>query len=403
MTSPTFSFNESIFDRIKQLETTPRTFRKIVIENDNPVWTTVVRYANFLKSGENSFHQQAGRAVAIPKHTGKLEFWLAPGHHRLEWDGHVYEAILVQDKDREVIEITVPNEESFIALESFIIHARECSRQKSNLDKDNIVVKVLQGSTWKAASSYPKRQPESLITGDNVVCDLLEDMNNFVANEQVYIESGQPFKRNYLLIGPPGSGKSSLITIVASVLNLDIHFISITSNMNEKNLCGAISALAEDSLLVIEDIDVLCTAAAGGNQGAAVALASLTNILDGTLHKHKLITILTSAHSAALDNILVRHGRIDYTARFNQLTKKQVGLMVTKTFGDHAACPQLTKRIWDVLGNLNLSSSVLAQFLFAHQGLSPEKIDIEACRKLCSGTHTDHIKEGVRDPGQMWM
>ena len=135
-------------------------------------------------------------------------------------------------------------------------------------------------------------------TGDDTVSDILTDMQNFVNNEQVYLDSGQPFKRNYLIIGPPGSGKSSLIAVAASVLNLDIHFISITPNMNEKNICGAISALTTDSLLVIEDIDILCTAAVAGNQGAAIALTSLTNILDGTLHKHKLITILTSANSA---------------------------------------------------------------------------------------------------------
>jgi chaperone BCS1 len=341
--------------------------------------------------------------VALSKNTGKIDLWLAPGHHRLEWDGHSYEAVLTQDKDKEVIEITVADEEGYFALESFIVHARECSRRKSNLDRDNIVVKVLQGPLWKVASSYPKRQPESLITGDNTVRDILVDMQKFLANEQVYIESGQPFKRNYLLIGPPGSGKSSLITVAASVLNLNIHFISITANMSEKNLCGAISALSEDSLLVIEDIDVLCTAVIGGNQSAAVALASLTNILDGTLHKHKLITILTSANSTALDGILVRHGRIDYTARFSQLTKKQVGLMVAKTFNDHTACSQLATRIWGVIESLQLSSSVLAQFLFAYQDRSPDEIDTELCRKLCNGTHTDHIKEGVRDSGQMWM
>ena len=403
MSSINFEFDSNLLQRIKDLETLNNSESKIIIENDNLLWLPIIKYGALIKKKGIPFSDDAKRAFGFSKSTGLLELGLAPGKHILVWDNFEYPVELIQCKDREFITVNMPSVDSYYTFQNFLIHARECSQQKSSIDVNNVIVKVLVNSVWRKVSSYPKRQPESLITGDNTVHDILNDMGSFLEQEEKYEKSGRPFKRNYLLLGPPGSGKSSLITIIASVLNLDIYFISITSNMNEKNLCSALNSLNKNSILVIEDIDILCDSASSGNQGAINALVSLTNILDGTLHKHKLITILTSANSKSLDGVLLRHGRIDYTSKLSELSKKQVLEMIKFTFKSKEGKEYLADIIWDKISGYHLSSSILANFLFNFENKNPNEITDEDCNSLILNTKKEHISEDNSSTSNLWM
>tara|TARA_Y100000389_G_scaffold197275_1_gene231546 strand:+ start:15 stop:1226 length:1212 start_codon:yes stop_codon:yes gene_type:complete len=403
MSSIDFAFDTDLLQRIKNLETLNNPETIIIIENDNPLWLPIIKYGALIKKKGIPFSDDTNRAIGFSKSTGLLELCLAPGKHILIWDGFEYPTEVIQCKDRESVRVKMPTIEAYYTFQKFLIHAKECSQQKSSVDNNNVVVKVLVNSVWRMVSSYPKRQPESLITGDNTVQDILSDMKNFLEQEEKYENSGRPFKRNYLLLGPPGSGKSSLITIIASVLNLDIYFISITSNMNEKNLCSALNTLNKNSILVIEDIDILCESASSGNQGAINALVSLTNILDGTLHKHKLITILTSANSKSLDTVLLRHGRIDYTSKLSELSKKQVLEMIKFTFKSKEGKEDLADKIWTKINGYHLSSSILANFLFNFENKDPSEITDEDCNTLILNTKKEHISEDISSSGNLWM
>ena len=47
-------------------------------------------------------------------------------------------------------------------------------------------------------------------------------------------------------------------------------------------MCKAISSLSPNSILVLEDIEVLCASATQGGQSAVSSLSILTNVSDGT-------------------------------------------------------------------------------------------------------------------------
>jgi len=399
--STEYEFDSNLLDRIKNLEVSNSPQKKIIIENDNILWLPIMKFGSLIKK-ESILSDVGNRAVGFSKRTGILELYLAPGKHILEWDGFEYPCELVQEKDRETLTINIPSEEAYYVFQNFLIHSRECVQQKSNTETNNIIVKVLTNSIWRTISSYPKRLRESLMTGDNSVNSILDDAKSFIESEKQYEDSGRPFKRNYLLLGPPGSGKSSLITIIASELNLDIYFISVTANMNEKNICSALNSMNKNSLLVIEDIDILCESANSGNQGSINALTTLTNILDGTLHVHKLITILTSTNSKSLDNVLLRHGRIDYTVLLKELTKKQVGEMVNFTYKS-SDNTNLINMIWKTISNLHLSSSILANFLFNKRDLEPSEITEEDCKSLILNTRKEHVNEETSSSSNLWM
>jgi hypothetical protein len=392
-------YSEEMLEYLNTIEARPLDVKELVIDNDNPVWLWLVKHGGLIREeGLSTCYESAQRVNTLSKITGKLDLRLAVGRHRLKWKDQSFDVNITSNSDgsRETARVHLDNKESCEAFEDFLRNARERSIRKGGSESDQLVVKVINNGTWKKVTSYPKRRPESLITGDSTVDELLTDMRKFITSEEEYVNFGFPFKRNYLITGPPGAGKSSLITIAASELDMDICFISITAGMTEKDLCAAISALTNNSMLVLEDADVICTNAMNGNSSAQTALSVLTNVLDGTLHKHKLITVLTSANPEALENVLVRKGRIDYTCRLSNISKHQVKLMINNVFTDHHHCNALTERIWDKIERFELSSTTVAHFLFKHRHLDPTSINDTICNQLAEGTRTEHISDSKR-------
>ena len=60
-----------------------------------------------------------------------------------------------------------------------------------------------------------KRPIDSVILDKNVSEKILGDVKEFIKNPQWYFDRGIPYRRGYLLYGPPGCGKSSYITALA--------------------------------------------------------------------------------------------------------------------------------------------------------------------------------------------
>ena len=70
-----------------------------------------------------------------------------------------------------------------------------------------------------------------------------------------YRKVGKAWKRGYLLYGPPGTGKSSLIAAMANYLNFDIYDLELTELRTNSDLKKLLIAMANRSILVLEDID----------------------------------------------------------------------------------------------------------------------------------------------------
>ncbi|XP_015162387.1 protein HYPER-SENSITIVITY-RELATED 4-like [Solanum tuberosum] len=86
---------------------------------------------------------------------------------------------------------------------------------------------------------------------------ILKDLERFMTRKKYYRKVGKAWKRGYLLFGPLGTGKSSLIAAMANYLTFDIYDLELTALMRNSDLRKLLVATINESILVIEDID--CT------------------------------------------------------------------------------------------------------------------------------------------------
>ncbi|KAI8029260.1 AAA-ATPase [Camellia lanceoleosa] len=98
---------------------------------------------------------------------------------------------------------------------------------------------------------------DTIATEESKKYDIIDDLRSFFELRDYYRRIGKPWKRGYLLHGPPGTGKSTMIAAMANELNYDVYdleFTVVTSNANLKKLLNRTPC---NSILVIEDIDCL--------------------------------------------------------------------------------------------------------------------------------------------------
>ena len=98
---------------------------------------------------------------------------------------------------------------------------------------------------------------DTLALDSKIKSFVLSDLEKFLKRREYYRKIGKAWKRGYLLYGPPGTGKSSFIAAMANYLNFDVYDLELTELRSNSELRRLLIAMANRSILVVEDID--CT------------------------------------------------------------------------------------------------------------------------------------------------
>jgi chaperone BCS1 len=193
---------------------------------------------------------------------------------------------------------------------------------------------------WMRVEGYAPRSLDSVILKGGEKEGLVQDIEKFKAAQQRYRKLGVPYHRGYLFYGPPGSGKTSIVSALAGHFGISIYAINLT-DFNDKSLSKAINDVPTKSLLLFEDIDCMKTGKARPDEeGAAkearapngstetqdrlgVTLSGLLNVLDGFSAPENMLFVMTTNRIDVLDRALLRPGRIDYKLFFGGVLQEQ--------------------------------------------------------------------------------
>lgn len=181
------------------------------------------------------------------------------------------------------------------------------------------------GSYWAANSDLDlDRSVDSVILVEGQLERLLADLEKFVESEDKYVSRGVPWHRGYILHGPPGTGKTSVVRALASQFQMDLYYLSLSDITSDSILLDAVAKISRKSMLVLEDVDIALPSLARDASRRGVSLATFLNVLDGLVTPHGLITFITTNFIDKLDTALIRKGRMDVSEHVGNPTNDQV-------------------------------------------------------------------------------
>lgn len=94
-----------------------------------------------------------------------------------------------------------------------------------------------------------------MVRGPRCVFSLNKEKVNARGDDGV-ANKGIPYRRGYLLYGPPGSGKSSFIQALAGSLSYDICLLNLSERgLTDDKFNYLMSNAPERSFILIEDVD----------------------------------------------------------------------------------------------------------------------------------------------------
>lgn len=217
----------------------------------------------------------------------------------------------------------------------------EAHRLAEQFTDGKTIVYTSRGTEWQRFGEPRRKRPlESVILDKGIKERIVEDVKDFLASGTWYFDRGIPYRRGYLLHGPPGSGKSSFIQALAGHLDYNIAILNLSERgLTDDRLNHLLTIIPKGTLVLLEDVDAAFSnrrvqSDADGYHGANVTFSGLLNALDGVASAEERILFLTTNYVDRLDEALVRPGRVDMTVRLGEASRWQVEQLWDRFYGD---------------------------------------------------------------------
>lgn len=230
------------------------------------------------------------------------------------------------------------------SLKEIIDDAWKIHRKKDQANLTAVYRPIARSGGWKCVTRRNKRSLNTIVLDHEEKKNLLDDVTFYLSGEAKgwYAARGIPYRRGYLFHGRPGTGKTSLSMAIAGQFGLDIYIISLLDpHINDTFLHTFFTNLPKGALILLEDIDSaglaretfdrsLQSYRGRGRRRAVrpipttrVTLSGLLNAIDGADSPEGHLLIMTTNAPEALDEALIRPGRIDYKIGFKAVSPSQ--------------------------------------------------------------------------------
>lgn len=221
---------------------------------------------------------------------------------------------------------------------SILEEARQMALKKH---EGKTIMYTAMGSEWRQFGHPRKRRPiESVVLDTGVAERIVQDVKEFIANPGWYSDRGIPYRRGYLLHGPPGCGKSSFIMALAGELEFGICVLNLSERgLTDDRLNHLLSVAPQQSIILLEDVDAAFVSREENAQIKAayegltrVTFSGLLNCLDGVASTEARILFMTTNYLDRLDPALIRPGRVDMKEFIGYCSREQLAVMFLRFY-----------------------------------------------------------------------
>jgi mitochondrial chaperone BCS1 len=244
----------------------------------------------------------------------------------------------------------------------------EAKLQAVTRDSDKTVIYQNAGGRWTRVQEPRSRRPlNSVILDKSSRDDIVDDVHLFLQSRNYYQDLGVPYRRGFLLHGPPGCGKSSLVMALAGELRLAICLLSLSNRaLDDESLMSLLNTAPIRSIVLMEDID------RAFSHDSRVTMSGILNALDGVGAQEGRIVFMTTNHVERLDPALIRPGRADVKVEIGYVSHLQAAQLFAKFY------PNSSKRVReafaDTLPEGRLSVAQIQSHLFLHRNSAEEAV-----------------------------
>lgn len=203
---------------------------------------------------------------------------------------------------------------------------------------------VTTSSTDISVISFDPRNMESLVYSYNEAEHIIEHLDRFIDSIHFYKSKQLLYKTGLLLYGEPGTGKSTLVKMLATKYDRNIVQINI-SNINSIDFAELTTMINNDIyekyIVLLEDIDTLYLKRdiqkdkeeekeedeyMGHRKKKSVheSLHDLMQFLDSNSSPNNVIFVATTNDIGALDAAMLRDGRFDLKIEIKPIKESEI-------------------------------------------------------------------------------
>ena len=198
---------------------------------------------------------------------------------------------------------------------------------------------------------------DNLLLDERNQKEVIKDFKSFLNNKNWYKKYGIPYKRNYYLYGMPGTGKTSIVKVLAKEFNYRLYTVDYDQFEHKE----VISKLPnEDAIVLIDEFSY------DYEYNSNKKYRNLIMYLDGIHENNNVVTFIITndceSHTNQRYASLFRNGRIDVISYFNYCSINQAKRILEYLFNENFEIKEI-KKIFP--------STILDYFL---KGLSAEEI-----------------------------
>lgn len=318
--------------------------------------------------------EEDGQNPGARKRKKALSYTPSFGSHYFFYRGHLL--LFRRTANREQNSYMLVSEREEISLSCFgrnpwILKELLHEARQQYVEKDEQRTLIYRGTskpgplepTWQRCLARTTRPFSTVILNEKTKKDLIDDVTDYLSpsTQRWYSNRGIPYRRGYLLHGPPGTGKSSLSLALAGFFKMRIYIVSLSSvTANEESLSSLFAELPRRCVVLLEDIDTAglthtrenpnqnqdqATEDSSGDTSprpnamgdpnknnmnnppqptGRLSLSGLLNILDGVASQEGRVLIMTTNHLEKLDKALIRPGRVDMIVKFGLADKGMI-------------------------------------------------------------------------------
>uniref|UniRef100_A0A0N4Z0X7 Mitochondrial chaperone BCS1 n=1 Tax=Parastrongyloides trichosuri TaxID=131310 RepID=A0A0N4Z0X7_PARTI len=365
----------------------------LTLNNEDSAYPWVLDYIN--KQSKTKTKNLTVNSVVQQAESGRTstEFYFLPGHgihyfkHNSRWiqvDRQREKQVISNNNKRTPLETvtltTIGTDVSF--WRTFLSDATEEALSKV---ETGLVVYNAVGPDWRRFGPSRRKRPlDSVILEDGLSKKIHDDLEEFIKSSQWYSDRGVPYRRGYLLHGPPGSGKSSYISALAGHFGYSICMVSLSERtLDDDRLNYLLNTPPPNSIILLEDVDAAFQSREDPvqNQRAydgmtRVTFSGLLNAIDGVACAEERILFMTTNHLNRLDPALIRPGRIDVKEYLGYCTPRMIEQLFDRFYEDKAT-EENRKKFVQVVSNFSgeISPAQVQGFLLMFKNNPQDAID----------------------------